>query len=120
MISLAGCLMFIGLTLMTMRPTLVLSTIGCVLVGLGTAAVVPVCYGLAGKCSEVPVATALAFVTTIGFLGFLLMPAVVGILSEWAGLKTALFLVGLCSLLLTQLILFAPRQKEKRNEDAFQ
>ena len=105
MIRLAGCLIMLGMVLMTSISSLIPAVIGCALVGIGVSSIVPVCYGIAGKCDGIPVATAITMVASIGFLGFLLLPAVVGFISEWVGLKIALLIVGAISFLATQSIL---------------
>ena len=110
-IRLAGCLILVGIVLMTAFPRLLPASIGCALVGVGTASIVPICYGLAAKYEAVPVATAITMVCGIGFLGFLLMPATVGFLSEWLGLKTALLGAGGLSFLATQLINFTGQRE---------
>ena len=112
LIGTAGCLVMAGIALMTSFPNPLPATLGCALVGLGTSAIVPVCFGLAGKHGQVPVATAITMVATISFLGFLLMPALVGMVSEWTGLRMTLFLAGLSSFILIQLIHFT-KGKEK-------
>ena len=71
---------------------------------MGTSVIVPVCYGIAGKYESVPVAVSITMVATVGFLGFLFMPAAVGVLSEYIGLKTAFLLTGAASFLAAQLI----------------
>ena len=103
-IQIAGCLILAGISLIVLIPSLFTAAAGCILTGMGTSVIVPVCYGIAGKYESVPVAVSITMVATVGFLGFLFMPAAVGVLSELAGLKTALFLTGLVSCAAAQLI----------------
>ena len=110
-IRLSGVLIAAGMTLLTCFPFLLPAAAGCALIGLGTSAIVPVCYGLAGKHDSVPTATAITMVAGIGFSGFLVMPALAGGFSGWIGLKGALFLVGVFSFLTTLPVVFLKSEK---------
>lgn len=111
MIRLAGCLILSGMVLMISISSLIPAAIGCALVGIGVSSIVPICYGIAGKSNGIPVATAITMVASVGFLGFLLLPAAVGLISEWVGLKTALLTVGLISFLATQSIVLIGKSR---------
>lgn len=67
-----------GLVLSVVFPQLVPATLGFLLVGFGISSVVPVCYSLSGHSKNIPVGVAIAAVSTIGFLGFLFGPPVIG------------------------------------------
>ncbi len=63
--------------------------------GLGTSVLAPTLLGLAGRhASAAERASAVSVVTTIGYLGFLLGPALVGLTADATSLPTALALVG--------------------------
>jgi predicted MFS family arabinose efflux permease len=63
--------------------------------GLGTSVLAPTLLGLAGRhASADERASAVSVVTTIGYLGFLLGPALVGLTADATSLPTALALVG--------------------------
>ena len=69
------------------------------LIGLGAANVVPVLFRRAGSQSRMPAATAISAVTMFGYAGYLLGPAVLGFVSQQAGLPAAFWtLAGLMSL----------------------
>lgn len=68
-------------------PSLASAALGMALVGLGTAAVVPICYSLAGQSRTIRPGTAIALVSSIGFLGFLLCPPLIGSLAYLFGLR---------------------------------
>lgn len=87
-----GMLAFIGMTLTTWLPGLVTSIIGFFLVGLGICAIIPLVAGAAARSSSMAPSAAIAAVLTIGFLGTLIGPPLIGFLSETFGLRYA-FLV---------------------------
>ena len=83
-------LIALGFALVVCTPYLVSATLGYCLVGLGMASVVPICYGMSGRCSSVKTSTALTFVSSLGFLGFLISPPIIGWISQAIGLHTTM------------------------------
>ena len=71
-VQLSGLLTATGLLLAVLLSTLPTALLGFLLVGFGTAAAVPLVYSAAGKSTHMSAGMALASVSTIGFLGFLL------------------------------------------------
>lgn len=78
-------------------PGLVLA--GFAMVGAGFACIVPLVFSAAGQTPGLSPGAALAPVTTIGYLGFLLGPPVIGFAADWIGLRSALGLIAGASLL---------------------
>jgi MFS family permease len=74
---------------------------GCV--GAGLAVVIPTLFSSAARAHSASPAHALALVTTLGYAGFLTGPPVIGFASELVGLRVALGLVVLTSLLIAVL-----------------
>ena len=72
--------------------------VGCALVGLGIANIIPVLFSAAARVPGVPPGRALAAVATTGYLGFLAGPPLIGVVAETAGLAVGLGLVsGACA-----------------------
>ena len=69
---------------------------GFALLGLGAANIVPVVYTLLGKQSIMPINSAVTAVTSVGYLGVMFGPALLGFIAHGIGI-TAVFciLVGL-------------------------
>ena len=98
-IQLSGLLTAAGLLLAVALPTLPAALLGFLLVGFGTSAVVPLVYSAAGKSTHLSAGMALAAVSTIGFLGFLLGPPVIGLVAGATNLRVSFALIafmGLC------------------------
>ncbi len=74
----SGILIASGLLVSVLFPMLWSATLGFLLVGFGTSSIVPLCYSMAGKSRKMIPSMALASVSTIGFLGFLMGPPVIG------------------------------------------
>lgn len=74
------------------------------LVGIGSSAIIPLVYSLAGKSGKLSPGAALAAVTTIGFCGFLIGPPLIGFMAEFIGLRIAyatIAFMGMIIMLLT-------------------
>lgn len=98
MLRASGIIILIGLLLSVAFPQITTATIGFMLVGIGVSSVVPITYSLAGKSTTMISSAALASVSSIGFLGFLIGPPLIGFLSEAFGLRIAFSLVALLGL----------------------
>jgi MFS family permease len=94
-IRFSGTLMLAGLFLIIGTPHIALSTIGFGLVGAGMSSIIPICYSLAGRSTTMLPGIAIATISTISFLGLLVGPSVIGIISETAGLRWTLCIVAL-------------------------
>lgn len=98
MLELSGMVICAGLLLAVFFPNIVMATIGFLLVGMGVSSVVPLVYGQAGKQKIMPPGVALAAVSTIGFLGFLLGPPLIGFIAEAFGLQWSFSLIAVLGL----------------------
>jgi MFS family permease len=83
----SGITIAIGLLIAVFFPTLLMATIGFLLVGFGVSSVVPIVYSQAGKSEKMNAGMALAAVSSIGFLGFFIGPPLIGFIAEAFGLQ---------------------------------
>jgi MFS family permease len=95
LLQISGVMISTGLFTSVLFPFLVPSTLAFMLVGLGVSSIVPTVYSAAGKQSRVPAGIALATVSSVSFLGFLMGPPLIGYISELAGLRTSFAVVGM-------------------------
>jgi predicted MFS family arabinose efflux permease len=89
-----GALAAAGFALATLTRWPASAIGGFALVGAGAANVVPVLFSAAGRVAGVPASVALAAVTTIGYMGLLAGPALIGFVAQLSGLPAALALTG--------------------------
>jgi len=94
MLQLSGSIITTGLLVAVIFPNLASATTGFLLVGFGVSSVVPIVYGLAGRSTTMSASTALAAVSTIGFLGFLIGPPLIGFIAQVAGLRLSFALIA--------------------------
>lgn len=90
----SGLIIATGLLIAVIFPFISTATIGFLLVGIGVSSVVPLVYGLAGKSGTMSPGVALAAVSSVGFLGFLVGPPLIGFISQFAGLRLAFTVIA--------------------------
>lgn len=107
MLQCSGLVITTGLLTAVLFPYMVPSVIGFLLVGIGVSSVVPLVYGAAGRSKTMSPGVALAAVSTIGFLGFLLGPPVIGFIAQISSLRWSFALIacfGLATAILASLM----------------
>jgi MFS family permease len=85
LLQICGVMISAGLFTSVIFPYLIPSTIAFMIVGLGVSSIVPTVYSVAGSHSKVHAGIALATVSSVSFLGFLMGPPLIGYISELAG-----------------------------------
>jgi predicted MFS family arabinose efflux permease len=83
-----------GLALATLIASWQVALFGYALVGAGCSNIVPVMFSLAGKQDEMPESVAVPAITTMGYAGVLLGPALIGFVAHSASLSTALLILS--------------------------
>jgi predicted MFS family arabinose efflux permease len=89
-----GLLGSAGLALATLGPGLAAALSGHALLGIGCANIVPVMFTLAGAQTRMPAGLAIPAVTTMGYAGVLLGPALIGFVADASSLAAAFLLVA--------------------------
>jgi len=88
-----------GFVLAVFVPSWLASLAGFWMVGLGTSNIVPVLYSALGRQRIMPPNLAVAAVTTVGYLGILAGPALIGLTAHATSLSTAFLCVAALLLL---------------------
>jgi MFS family permease len=83
----SGILISTGLLTAVLLPYTIPAVIGFIFTGLGVSCIIPLIYSLAGKSTSMSGARALASISTISYLGFLIVPPMVGFIAEAAGIR---------------------------------
>jgi MFS family permease len=105
----SGLLMFTGMMASVLFPNFYVAIFSFMLVGLGVACNVPTVYSLTGRHERIPAGVAIAMVSSISFMGFLVGPPLIGYIAELFNLQYsfALFsLFGLCMFIMTSKLKF--------------
>jgi MFS family permease len=94
----SGILIAGGLAMAILLPGILTATLGFLLVGFGVSSVVPIAFGLAGKSKTMSASAALAAVSTISFLGFLIGPPMIGFIAEASSLQFSFAVIAVLGL----------------------
>ncbi|WP_400262138.1 MFS transporter [Sphingobacterium sp. SG20118] len=86
-LQISGILMFLGMMISVIFPYFYVCTLAFMMVGIGVACNVPTVYSMAGQNKVIPSGVALAMVSSISFLGFLMGPPLIGYIAELTSLR---------------------------------
>jgi MFS family permease len=124
LMQICGIMISTGLYTSVLFPNLITCTIAFMLVGLGVSSIVPTVYSAAGRHSKVPAGIALATVSSVSFLGFLMGPPLIGYISGIAGLRYSFAVIGVfgfgISLLVSRIKALQHTQPEVPEEESDQ
>lgn len=96
----SGALIFMGMGISVLFPYIVPAAVGFFLVGFGISSTVPICYSLAGHSTKMNSAMAVTTVASVGYLGFLLGPPVIGHLAKAISLHYTFAVIAMVGLVL--------------------
>jgi fucose permease len=97
LLTYSGWFVFCGLMMAVVLPFQLTAGLGFALVGLGVSCVVPLVFSIAGKLKGHNAGQSLAAVSTIGYLGFLLVPPMVGFIAQATNLQWSFAVIALMS-----------------------
>lgn len=100
-VRLGGCLAAAGFVLVSAVPSASAALAGFVLIGLGASNIVPVLFSAAGRLPGTPPAIAIATATTLGYVGLLIGPALIGFVAHASSLPIAFGGVGVLLVLVS-------------------
>lgn len=91
----SAVLISIGFLISFLFPFVIPTIIGFVMIGVGVSCTVPLVFSIAGKSKSLSSGSALTSISTIGYLGFLVVPPMVGFISEALSMKWAFLIMAL-------------------------
>jgi MFS family permease len=89
MLQLSGIMTAAGLLLAVLFPQFITATIGFLIVGAGVSSIIPMVYSTVGKSKVMSPGVAIAAVSTIGYLGFLIGPPFIGFIAQATSLRVS-------------------------------
>ena len=108
-LQLSGALTTAGLILAVIAPNLIPALIGFFLIGMGVSSVVPMVYSAVGKSKTLPPGTALTAVSSLGFMGLLIGPPLIGFIAEATSLRISFLAITAMSIAVVVLASLIPR-----------
>jgi MFS family permease len=103
-LTISGVLIATGLAIAVLFPYVPTAVIGFLIVGLGVSSVIPLIYSEAGKSKIISPGMALTAVSSIGFLGFLFGPPLIGVIAGAFSLRIAFILVAVMGILVSVVV----------------
>lgn len=100
-IQYSGIIISVGMALSVLLPGIVTASLGFMLVGAGVSSLVPSIYSIAGKDQRTAAGVALAMVSSVSYLGFLMGPPLIGYISALSSLRYSYGVIGCFGLLVT-------------------
>ncbi|MDR0823613.1 MAG: MFS transporter [Prevotella sp.] len=94
-IQAGGTLIAAGLFSAVAFPHFITVIISFMVIGFGTAGIVPTIYSVAGQKTKISTSIALTIVSSVSFLGFLMGPPLIGYISSITNLRYSYALIGL-------------------------
>ncbi|HWZ16862.1 MAG TPA: MFS transporter [Mucilaginibacter sp.] len=107
-LQVSGTLTTTGLLIAVLFPHFYTAMAGFLLVGAGVSSVVPMVYSAAGKSKTMSPGVALAAVSTIGFVGFLVGPPLIGFIAGLATLRASFVFIAIMG---TSVVILSTRAK---------
>jgi MFS family permease len=95
LLRVSGMLIFTGLMLAALFPHPLVAGAGFIFVGLGVSCIVPLVFSMAGQSKKMSSGPSLAAISTVGYLGFLIVPPLVGFVAQVSSLRWSFGIIGL-------------------------
>lgn len=96
----SAALIFVGIGLPVLMPDFWPSLLGFSLVGLGTAAIIPMTFTLAGHSTKYSPGMAISIIATYSIVGMLIGPPLIGYLAHAFNLRLSFIIFALAGLML--------------------
>ena len=104
LLKVSGILICSGMLLASLVTNPWVAGLGFVAVGLGVSCIVPLVFSMAGKSTKMSSGSALAAISTVGYLGFLIVPPLVGFVAQALSLRWSFGIIGLLGALIVYLV----------------
>ena len=92
---LGGIVTILGIATVLLTTLPLVALVGFVLIGLGSANLVPIFFSVAGRQTAMPTSLAIASITTIAYSGVLVGPVMIGFAADLTSLPIAFWLLAL-------------------------
>ena len=127
LLQICGIMVSTGLFTSVLFPYLIPCILAFMLIGLGVSSIVPTVYSAAGRHNKVPPGIALATVSSVSFIGFLMGPPLIGYISEISSLRYSFAVIGIFGIGISLLVshikalqdVQTPLEKEEVAEEQF-
>lgn len=102
-LSASGLLITCGFLITVLSNSIPLTFVGYLFTGFGVSCVVPFVFSLAGKIPMSNPGAALASISSLGYLGFLLVPPMIGYVAQASSLRVSFAVIAMMGILMVRL-----------------
>src|SRR5450631_1980516 len=99
----SGILISFGFAITVLSTNIPLTIVGYLFIGFGVSCVVPFVFSLAGKIPMSNPGAALASISSLGYLGFLLVPPMIGFVAQGSSLRISFAVIAVMGLIMVRL-----------------
>ncbi len=110
-ITCCGICSFTGLLIAVFFPYLIPATFGLFLVGIGVSPAIPLVFSAAGKSKTLPPSVAIAAVSSVGMIGLLIGPPIIGFIAGVTSLKISFLILSLFGVAISVAALVIEKQE---------
>ena len=96
----SGLVAMIGSIILVTFGSLLPLVIGCGLIGLGIAVIIPLAFSRAANDKNIPQGTAIASIATLGYGGMLIGPLFIGFIAQATSIKTSFLIFPILAFLI--------------------
>jgi len=96
----SGLVAMIGSIILVTFESLLPLVIGCGLIGLGIAVIIPLAFSRAGNDKNIPQGTAIASIATLGYGGMLIGPLFIGLIAQATSIKSSFLIFPILAFLI--------------------
>ncbi len=114
----SGAMIFCGLLMAALLPYPLTAGLGFMLTGFGVSCVVPLVFSIAGRMKAMASGSAIASISTVGYFGFLILPPLIGYISQIAGLRWAFALIACLGAFITMMIFRIEKESRVAADEA--
>ncbi|MFV8466254.1 MFS transporter [Flavobacterium sp. LB1P62] len=100
----SGVFITVGFLICFLLPFIYPTIVGYFFIGIGVSCVVPLIFSIAGKSKGLSNGNALTSISTIGYLGFLIVPPMVGFISEILSMKWAFLIMAFLGVIMILMV----------------
>jgi fucose permease len=117
-LSYCSLLLTAGFLIPVLLPFPAAGFLGFMMAGLGVSCIAPLVFSLAGQSTNQSSATAMASISSISYFGFLIVPPLIGFLSEVIGIRGSFGIITLLAVVMIFLVSRIKKDAEQVKEHA--
>jgi len=104
LLQFSGCCITLGISMAIFFPYIITASIGFLITGFGVSCIMPLVYSNTAKITTMPTGPAIASVATVGYMGFLCGPPLVGFIAHTYSIQISFALAACFGIIIVLLV----------------